>query len=152
MVEVFLRQIQVPSEISHRGELFGVADIIDNQYFVRIIVYFPNNPLDQEVINTVTPISIQTSHRQMGHLGYQNIFCFSKVADGIEVKGPIPHDICGDSMKGRQQRIPFYEPISQPTKYLGYLHCDLGGSYLTTRKGNRFYLGIRDGTTGACYA
>ena len=150
-VEVFLRQIQVPSEIRHHGELFGVADIIDNQYVVRTTGYFPNSTLDQEVINAVTPISIQTWHRRMGHLGYQKILRFPKVADGIEVKGPIPQDICGDCMKGRQQKIPSYEPMSQPTKYLDYLHCDFGGPYPITRS-NRFYLNIRNGATGAYYA
>ena len=44
-VEVLLRQIQVPSEISHHGELFGVADIIDNQYIVRTKGYFSNSNL-----------------------------------------------------------------------------------------------------------
>ena len=38
-VEGFLRQIHVPSEISHQGELFGVADIIDNQYVIRTTDY-----------------------------------------------------------------------------------------------------------------
>ncbi len=42
--------------------------------------------------------------------------------------------------------------MSHPTEYLDYLHCDLGGPYFTTRRGNRFYLGIRDGATGACHA
>ena len=88
----------------------------------------------------------------MGHLGYQNILRLPKVADGIDVKGPIPGEICDDCMKGRQQRKPSYEPMSQPRKYLEYLHYDLGGSYPTTRRGNRFYFGIRDGATGACYA
>ena len=151
-VEVFLRQSQVPSEFHHQGELFGVADIIDNQYVIRTTGYFPNSILDQETINAITPISIQTWHRRMGHLGYQNILRLPKVADGIDIKGPIPKEICGDCMKGRQQRKPSYEPMSQPNEYLDYLHCDLGGPYPTTRRGNRFYLGIRDGATGACYA
>ena len=135
-VEVFLRQPHIPSEISHHGSLFGVADIIDNQYVVRTTGYFPNSTFDQGIINAVTPISIQTWHRRMGHLGYQNILRLPKVADGIDVKGPIPGEICGDCMKGRQQRKPSYEPMSQPKEYLEYLHCDLGGPYPTTRRGN----------------
>ncbi len=54
-------------------------------------------------------------------------------------------------MKSRQQRKPSYEPISQPKQYFDYLYCDLGGPYSTTRRGNRFYLGIRDGATRVCY-
>ena len=55
-------------------------------------------------------------------------------------------------MKGQQQKKPFYEPMSQPKKYLEYLHCDLGDPYPTTQRGNRFYLGIQDSAIGACYA
>lgn len=55
-------------------------------------------------------------------------------------------------MKGRQQKKPSYKPISQPNKYLDYLYCNLGGPYLTTWRGNRFYLGIQDRTIVACYA
>ncbi len=88
----------------------------------------------------------------MDHLGYQNILLLLKVAYGIEVKQLIPQDICGDYMKRRQQKIPSYKPMSQPTEYFDYLHCDLGSFYLTTRRSNRFYLGIRDGARGAYYA
>ena len=74
------------------------------------------------------------------------------MADGIEVKGPIPGEMCGDCIKGRQQKKPSYEPMLQPSEYLTYIHCDFGGSYPTTRRENRFYLGVRDGATGAYYA
>ena len=46
-VEVFLRQHHISTEISHHGSFFGVADIIDNQYVVRTIRYFPNSIFDQ---------------------------------------------------------------------------------------------------------
>ncbi len=74
----------------------------------------------------------------MGHWGYQNILRLPKVADGIDLKGPIPGEIYGDCMKSRQQKKPLYEPMSQPTEYLDYLHCNLSGSYPTTRRGNQF--------------
>ncbi len=151
-VEVLFRQVQVPSEIRHQGEHFGINDIIYNQYVVRRKGYFPNSSLCQEVINLFTSIFIQTWHRRLGHLGYQNILCLPKVADGIDVKGPIPDKICGDCMKEEQQRKPSYEPMLQPGEYLDYLHCDLGDPYPTTRKDNRFYLGVCDSATGAYYA
>ncbi len=88
----------------------------------------------------------------MSHLGDKNILCLPKVADAIDVKGPIPDEICGDCMKRRQQRKLSYEPMLHPSEYLDYIHCDLGGHYPTTRKGNRFYHGVRDGATGAYYA
>lgn len=87
----------------------------------------------------------------MGYLDHQNIFRLLKIADGIEIKRLIPKEICGDCMKGKQSRKPSYKSMSQPSKYVDYLHCNFGGLYLTTQRGNRFYLGIRDGATGACY-
>ena len=60
---------------------------MDNQHFVRTKGYFPNNSLGQEIINSVTHIFIQTWHRRLGYLRYQNIFCAPKVADGIDFKG-----------------------------------------------------------------
>ncbi len=104
MVEILLRQVQVPSEIRHQGELFGVVDIIDNQYVVWTNDHFPNSNLCQEVMNSVTPISIQPWHRRLCYLVYQNIFRLPQIADGIDVKGPIHDEICGDCMKERQQR------------------------------------------------
>ncbi len=105
-------------EISHHGGLFGVTDIIDNQYVVRTTPYFPNKCLDQEIINSVTPIFIQTWHMRLSQLGYQNIPCLPKLADGIDVKRSNQGEICGDCMKGGQKIKPSYEPMLQPSKYL----------------------------------
>ncbi len=74
------------------------------------------------------------------------------MADDVDVKGPIPDEIFGDCIKGRQQKKPSYEPMLQPNEYLDYIHSDLLGPYPTTRKVNGFYLDIRDGATGAYYA
>ena len=62
-VKVFLQQHHIPTEISHHGSLFGMANIIDNQYVVRTTGYFPNSIFDQGTINAITPVSIQTWHR-----------------------------------------------------------------------------------------
>ena len=58
--------------------------------------------MDQEVINAVIPVFIQTWHQRIGHLGYQNIFWLPKVVDGIDVNGRILGEMCGACMKGRQ--------------------------------------------------
>ena len=52
------------------------------------------------------------------------------------MKGSILGEICGDCMKGQQQRKPSYELMSQSRKYFEYLHCDLSGPYPITQKGN----------------
>ena len=72
-------------------------------------------------------------------------FRLPKVADGIDVKGPIPAEICGDCMKGRQQKEPYYEPVSQPKDKLEYLQYGLRGPLCYDSKRSKFYLGIRDG-------
>lgn len=65
-----------------------------------------------------------------------------KVADNIDIKRPISTKICGNCMKRKQQRKPFYKPMSQLSKYLDYLYYDLGGPSSTTRKRIKFYLVI----------
>lgn len=74
------------------------------------------------------------------------------MADKIDIKRLIPGKIYGNCIKDRQQRKPFYEPISQPKKFLKYLYRNFGGPYPATQKNNQFYLGIQDDVTGACYA
>ncbi len=49
-VEVFLQQPHIPSDISHQGILFVVADIIDNQYVVCTTGYFLNSTSDQQIL------------------------------------------------------------------------------------------------------
>lgn len=38
--------------------------------------------------------------------------------------------------------------MSQPSKYLDYLHCDFGGLYFATERCNWFSLSIEDNRTG----
>ncbi len=47
----------------------------------------------------MTPISIQSWHRQISHLRYQNSLQILKAVDGIEVNNLIPAKIYGDCMK-----------------------------------------------------
>ena len=42
--------------------------------------------------------------------------------------------------------------MSQPSKYLDYLYCDLGSPYSITQRDNWFYIGIWDAVIGAYYA
>ncbi len=98
-VEVFLCQFQMPSEISKLRELFEVVNIVDDQYVVCTTGFSPNNISEASIINSMTSISIQTWHRWMGHLGYQNFLRLSKIANAIDIKYPISAEIFGDCMK-----------------------------------------------------
>ena len=101
-VEVFLRHLGTLSEISKQEDLFGIANIIENQYIIHTTGYFPNNILEKVTMNAVIPIFIQTWHQRIGPLGYQNVLHLPKMADGIDVKKYILEKICGNCMKGRQ--------------------------------------------------
>ncbi len=61
--------------------------MIENQYVVCSTGYSLFNTLEQGIVNAVTLISIQTWHRQIDYLRYQNILRLPKVADGIDVQG-----------------------------------------------------------------
>lgn len=101
VVEVFFREHHIPSEISHHSDIFGVTDIIDNQYVVRTTGYFSNSIFDEGIINAVTSISIEIWYRRIVHLDYQNILRLHKIADGIDINEPITGEICGDCRKKR---------------------------------------------------
>lgn len=68
-----------------------------------------------------------------------------------DIKELIPKKIGGNYIKKRQQKKPSYKPMSQSSEYLDYLYYNLGAPYPTTWRGNQFYLGICDSTSGACY-
>ena len=137
-VEAFLYQFQMSLEISKPGLVFGVADIVDDQYIIRTIDFSPNNISEPSIVNSMILISIQTGHRRMSHLGYQNFLRLSKIADGIEVNVPIPAEICQNCMESRQQRKLSNEPMSTSSEYLDDLHWDLGELYPITQKCNQF--------------
>ena len=87
-VEVFLRKAGQPSEIVVDDEVFGLADIIENQYVIRLA----ENP-KPATVNRVTAPTIDTWHARMGHLGYRSLLELPKLASGIEIKGPAPTEI-----------------------------------------------------------
>ncbi len=88
----------------------------------------------------------------MSPLTYQNIFFLLRLADSIDIERPIPREILDDYMKKREQKKPSCKPISHPTKYLDYIHCDPDGPYFITRKGDHFFLILRDCVIGKYYA
>ncbi len=97
-IEMFLRKATQPSEIVIDEEVFGLADIIENQYVIRLA----DIPKPTRV-NQVSAPTIKLWHVQMGHLGYRFLFELPKLANGIEIKGPTPTEICNGYIKGRSQ-------------------------------------------------
>ena len=89
------------------------------------------------VVNAIKP-TIEIWHQRMGHLGYRNILKLPQIAEGIEVKGPVPEEICGLCMKGRQQRKPSRTPMPRASKFLEEVHSDLGGRYPASRNGLQY--------------
>ena len=69
----------------------------------------------------------------------------------MELKDPIPSEICEDYIVGRQQCQPSREsPSWQVTKFLELVHSDLGGPLPNTRLGQTFYICFFDDST-VCY-
>ncbi len=87
-VKVFLRQFHMSLKISKHGELFGMADIVDDQYFVCTTSFSPNKVSETSIINSMITISIQIWHWRMSPFGYQNLLRLPKIADGIEMVQP----------------------------------------------------------------
>lgn len=76
----------------------------------------------------------------------------ASVALGMELKGPLPSEICGGCMVGRQQRQPSRKPPNRrATEFLEFVHSDLGGTLPATRLGQTFYISFYDDSTGCYY-
>ena len=69
----FLHQFQMQSEMSKHRAFFEVAGIFDDHYFVCAKSFSLNNVFEAKIINSMNPISIQTWHCRMDHLGYQTL-------------------------------------------------------------------------------
>ena len=85
----------------------------------------------------------------MGHLGYKNLLRLNQQAEDVDIKGPPPNEICGECMKGRQQRRPSKTPMTKATGAIHRVHSDLMGPFPTTRRGERYLMIIKDDYSGA---
>ncbi len=144
--KVFLRKLGRPSELYFEGEVLGLADIIENQYVVRLT----EDP-KSATVNMAVLSSIETWHTRLTHLSYKAIVQLASIALGIQLKGPVPEEICGRCMVGKQQRKPSREPMTQATKFLELLHSDLGQPLPSTQYGYIFYISLYDDATGTYY-
>lgn len=121
-IEVFLRRTDQLSEIFFEDELVGLADMIDNQYIIRL-----TKPLIPKV-NIVKNPTPEIWHIRLGYLSYKVIQKLSSVVFGMQLKDLISLKICGGCMISRQQRQPSQESVNwQATKFLEFVHSDLGG-------------------------
>ena len=83
-IEMFLRRIGWPSEIFFEDKLIRLADMIDNQYVIRLAAF-----LAFKVNILKNPIP-EIWHAWLGHLSYNGMQKFASVALSIEVKGLLP--------------------------------------------------------------
>ncbi len=126
-----------PSEIIVDEEVFGLANIIKNQYVIRL-AETPKPGID----NRVTALTIETWHPRIGHLGYRSLLELPNLANEIEIKGPAPTEIC------RSQRKLSQTPMTKATEFLGEIHIDLGEPLPPTRLGAQYYIFFYDNATG----
>ncbi len=127
-IEVLLKKSGQPSEIVVDEEVFGLADIIKNQYVIRLA----ETP-KPAVLNRVTAPTIKTGHAWIEHLGYKSLLEIPNFANGIEIKETATTEICSGCIKGCSQRKPSRTPMTRATEFLEAIHSDLGGPLLPTR-------------------
>ena len=94
---MFLRKLGRPSELYFEGGVVSLADIIENQYVVRLA----EDP-ESATVNMAVSSSIKTWHSQLAHLSYKAVVQLASMALGIQLKRPLPEEICGGCMVGRQ--------------------------------------------------
>ena len=95
---MFLRKARRPSEIVIDEEVFGLADMIENQYFIRLA-----ETSKHATVNRVIAPNIETWQARMRHLRYKSLLELPKLTNRIEIKGPAPTQICSRCIKGRSK-------------------------------------------------
>ncbi len=144
-IKVFLRKTGQPSEICFEDEVVGLADMINNQYVIRLAKLLISK------VNVVKNLTPEIWHSQLGHLSYGAMQILASVALGMEFKGSIQSEIYGGCMVGRQQHKPSQEsPSWQATEFLEFMYSDLEGPLPATQLGQTFYIFFFDDST-RCY-
>ena len=135
-VEIFLRVDERPSEFWKDDNVFGYADIIDDQYVVR------GNAYQVDQANVI--VSPQLLHQRMGHLNWQSVMQVPNHATGINLQGKKPEEVCGGCMLGHQQKKIGHAPMPKATELFQLIHTDLGGPYPSTQDGHKYYISFLD--------
>lgn len=93
-----MRKASWPSKIIINKKVFGLANIIENQYII-----WPVKISKFAIVNQITAPTIETWYIQMGHLVYRSSLELPKLAHEIKIKSPTPTKIYGRCIKGHLQ-------------------------------------------------
>ena len=154
-ISTYLMADDKPAQLVHKGKVVGLAKTINNQYINNqcILQTTTISPTEARALTTTngTKAPIQTWHERLGHLSYPNLLKLNHLANGVTIEGPIPEEVCGSCMMGRQQRKINRTPRTRATEFLGIVHSDLGGPFPLTRFGERFYTTMKDDFSGVVW-
>ena len=149
-ISTYLMADDEPAQLVHKGKLVGLAKTINNQYVLQTTTISPTEARALTTTNG-TKAPIQTWHERLGHLSYPNLLKLNHLANGVTIEGPIPEEVCGSCMMGRQQRKINRTPRTRATEFLGIVHSDLGRPFPLTRFGERFYATMKDDFSGVVW-
>lgn len=93
---MYLKKASKPSGILIDEDVFGLADIIENQYVIKLAT-----TLKLATVNRVTALTIKIWHAYIKDLGYKSLLELRKLANEIEIKRPSPTEIYNKCIKGR---------------------------------------------------
>ena len=95
---------------------------------------------------------LTTWYARVAHLGHRNLLQMSKyVLSMDDVSGPVPDEIYGWCMMGRQQQKISRTPTTRPTVFLDLLHFDLEGLLPRAFRGYRYFLRVKDDATALMF-
>lgn len=89
-----LKKVGQHSEIIVEEKIFGLANIIQNQY----VIYWAQIP-KLIAVNQVIVLTIETWHTYIGHLKYMSLLKLPKLVRGIKAKRPASTEICSRCIK-----------------------------------------------------
>ena len=129
------------------NKIIGYADEIQGEYVMRFM-----DPMPKLHALAKPTKDLRTWHGRVAHLGYKNLIRMSKYVFGMEeVAGPVPNEICGWCMMGRQQQEISRVPMTRSEIFLDLLHFDLEGPLPKTFRGYRYFLLVKDDSTALMF-
>ena len=103
-------------------------------------------------ITNNTPVTLETWHKRLGHVGYDTIVRMAKTqcVNGLNIvkSSMTGAKDCLGCIQGKFVRSPFPPDNKTELKPLSHLYCDASGPYPKSIDGHKYFISVRDKYTG----
>lgn len=116
-----------------KGRIRGIGERVGNLFRLK------QRGTEAEQSLACKSVPLETWHKRMGHLGYDNLMKLPKITKGVDFSNT-EHDDCKICPMGKAARVPFPKGGSRATEILELVHSDICGPMPTPSIGGSRYL------------